>query len=143
MPEWMKLDRSRLNPERQEMVSGVRVRTRLSPYDVPLAIRARVREGEGASIDFRYLDDEPCRTTAIETGIIARLGKHSGRLLGIDVAASLLKSFPNHSSLIERITKAVLERLKSQITTSSEIGENYRVVAEALKNEAQDLMASK
>jgi hypothetical protein len=58
----------------------------VSPYDVPHAVRGMYDDDDHIFIiEFRYIQDEPIRLMAWDENTTLRLGKHSGRLFGLQV----------------------------------------------------------
>jgi hypothetical protein len=89
MSTWIKLDTSRLNPEYRAEIGGVETTVRLSPHDIPLAVRAVKDVSAGRLIiEFKYLDDEPFELTP-EGTLTLRVGRYSRRLFGVEVATPI------------------------------------------------------
>lgn len=147
MPEWIQLDRLKLNAERPEIIGGVEVNVTLSPHDVPTAVRGS-REPGGFLIEFTYLDEEPWRVAQLDDGLRVRLGRSSGRLYGIMVPDGLLpKNAPCQLSvslppIIDR-AEHTLSRLRKpwwrRLILNSD---NFQVAKEAILGASERLTPS-
>lgn len=85
--EWVRLESMESKDERSK-VNDISVIFRVSPYDVPEAIRgSRDPNTDRFRIEFRYLSDEPTEEHRGRDGSLLYLGKHSGRLYGIELPA--------------------------------------------------------
>lgn len=86
MSDWIRLNTEVLNPTREIDVAGVAVKVRLSPHDVPIAVRGRRDEQQGRfCIEFKYLDDEPSRIHSDQPEFRVWVGASSGRLCSIEI----------------------------------------------------------
>jgi hypothetical protein len=94
MRDWIKLDSAALNTTQDRKFGGMTFHMQLSPHDVPVAVRSI--EGEGALrkfvVEFRYIDEEPWKLEKLEEGISCRVGKYSGRLYGLEIGSSAVRS---------------------------------------------------
>ena len=74
--------------EPHEVGAEIAAGTFISPYDVPNGVRLRAEpEKERNVIEFRYMVDEPYRRQHVDEvgGICVRLGRHSERILGVEM----------------------------------------------------------
>ena len=93
MSEWVRLDAEKLNTPQLEAIRGVNITVRMSPYDVPEAVRGYYDEElERFVIEFRYIGDEPFRQKQKGEHITLRIGRHSGRLYGVEVNVDAMKA---------------------------------------------------
>lgn len=88
---WIKLDSARLNQPQTETFRGAQVEVRMSPYELPEAVRAYTNPDRTCfTIEFRYLGtDEPVRETPVGA-VTPYTGRESGRLLRLDIDLSRL-----------------------------------------------------
>ena len=95
MTDWIRLNQIQQTadagedhgPTPEPIEPGVVVGLIVSPYDVPDAVRGFQKNGNVFRIEFRYIDGkEPARSPVeVEQHLTAVYGKHSGRLLAIEV----------------------------------------------------------
>lgn len=88
MSQWLKLKPAVLNTERHQLIRGVQVNVFMSPHDVPGAVRGEFEKSLNRFvIEFKYIDEEPWNRVASDHNIALRVGRHSGRLHGIEIDA--------------------------------------------------------
>lgn len=93
MSEWVRLNAEKLNMPKRQAVRGADITVRMSPYDVPEAVRGYYDEElKRFVIEFRYIGDEPFRQKQKGEHITLRMGRHSGRLYGIEVDVGAMKA---------------------------------------------------
>ena len=133
----------RLSPElrmREQRSDGVEVF--VSPYDVPEAVRGRYDEkAKKFVIEFKYLDDE--RTSEEHQGepVAIRVGKNSGRLLGIQIDVEALNSTDNAvllGAVIAFIAKA-MEAFQAKPKPDVSRLDNYQAAKEVITNRCAQL----
>ena len=92
--EAQRIGRRDANQERREQIDGINATVKLSPYDIPIALRARHgKESEALIIDFQYLQpDEPTENITIDKNILFVCGKHSKRVYSIEINDALKRS---------------------------------------------------
>lgn len=89
--KWITTQPRRLNQGEviRRSPKGVVVKRFLSPYDVPDAVRATVREGNIVELQFRYMEEEEptevLDTIVFQSAGVAQLGRHSDRLYSLSV----------------------------------------------------------
>ncbi len=114
MSEWVRLDSEKLNTPQQEAIRGVNITVRMSPYDVPEAVRGYYDEDqERFVIEFRYIGEEPFRRKQKGKHITLRVGRHSGRLYGIEVDVKAMKA--QSVDLILEVSDAVLQAIDDSL----------------------------
>src|SRR5579863_4642911 len=102
--DWITIDYARLNTTSVKTVDGVEVSARLSPYDVPMAVRGRGSDAGGVLVEFKYLDDEPLLCETTPDGLVVCFGRHSGRLFSIEVPLPVVKTGADKvSKLVEAV----------------------------------------
>ncbi len=58
----------------------------ISPYDIPDGVRGGYdKDLNRFVVEFRYMVDEEYRSLDVDDGVCIRLGKHSGRIVGVEV----------------------------------------------------------
>lgn len=77
----------KINQERKSVIGGFNAKERLSPYDVPIAMRVRRSEVEKTLIlDFQYISpDEPMVKVFLEGNVSVECGKNSQRIYSITI----------------------------------------------------------
>ncbi len=91
MSEWIRLDEeeiARLDRQLsgQSEENGIEINVYMSPYNVPLAVRADYDKSKDRFvIHLKYISDEPVTRRPGEDRITLAVGKHSGRLYGIEI----------------------------------------------------------
>lgn len=130
MQEWLRLDPEKLNTPKHITIEGADVVVRLSPYDVPIAVRGHVdSSSKNRIVEFRYLDDEPAsRRRTLSSGVIVHLGRNSDRVCRIEFPLSTFGPTQPVSVLCE------LPRLSGDFNTLSEEFKNHRAAAIAKGN---------
>jgi hypothetical protein len=84
--EWIRLESIESKTDERSKVDDISVVFRVSPYDVPEAIRGSFDTNTRClRIDLRYLADEPMKETQLDDGAVLHVGKNSGRLYGIEL----------------------------------------------------------
>ena len=146
MTDWILLDSDALNAPSHKNVGEVSVSTQLSPHDVPIAIRGGAVGNKCGDklfvIEFRYLDDEPWRLESRTDGIHVRVGKHSGRLYGIEIDPSIVQ--PGRFEFRHDVKKAVdsaideLAGIRSRRRGRAAIN-NFRVAKAAIASVSESL----
>src|SRR5437899_1407154 len=120
----------RLNPElkmRQKQTSdGVKVF--VSPYNVPEAVRGHYDEkARKVFVDFKYLDDEKESEEHQGERVAFRVGKNSGRLLGIQVDVAALKVKDNVAVAVIALIAAAIQKIQAKPKTDVSRLDNYEV----------------
>ena len=135
MNEWVRLDAEKLNTPQSQAIRGVNITVRMSPYDVPEAVRGYYDEAQRRFvIEFRYIDDEPLQKKQEGAHITLRIGRHSGRLYGIEVDVDAMKSQAvDLNQAIDSL--ASLPRKRSR-------HENYEVAKKAIAEKKGEIFAS-
>lgn len=87
--EWTNIDTSKVDLPTERTLNGLTVTVHTSPYQVPTAARLIELPNELTLLEFRYFDEEPWERSQID-GFSVRLGKRSGRIVGIEIPKSLL-----------------------------------------------------
>lgn len=86
MSDWIRIDPSLSSEAIAPEQEGVQINLIMSPFDVPRFMRGSF---DAASrrfiIEFKYIGEEPIKRQESDKNITLRVGKHSGRLYGIEV----------------------------------------------------------
>ncbi len=140
--EWLSLDPEQLGQERVERgtIEGVPVNARMSPYDVPAAVRG-YSDGKTKRfiIEFKYIDDEPWKVLEMERGIGLRVARNSNRLVGIELnTKELRKQRVSPASVIAEIENAV-RRLRAHLQSDARES-NYAVASEVIAARQNQLL---
>jgi len=146
MPEptgwtWLPLDASKLEKHERTEIDGVEVNVFMSPYDVPEAVRGRYDVAVGRLlIEFKYFDEEkPVVDEPHGDHIVLRVGKNSGRLLGIQLDADALKAKQvGLRVFVEQVRKAINELSNTRSKDPSRI-RNYQVTEEVITDHSAEL----
>jgi len=135
MSEWLKLDTGSLNTAHEKEINGVKVLAQLSPHDVPVAARA-IRAAGSVLIELQYLDDEPWNLVHREPGVICRIGRHSGRLFGIELSDEFIRARQNFTIALESVNPInPTDQYRQNL-----VSENYRISTAAIANRISDLV---
>ena len=137
--KWVSVDPLSLDEAKPktDAIQGRHTQVMLSPYDVPKAVRGKLdEENQRFAIEFSYIGSED---TALEenagTGelhVHPRVGKHSGRLYGLEIDTEVLGEARDRGDLDELVDSAI-QHLGNR--HSQRIG-NYRATLEALSQPA-------
>ena len=141
MNGWLKLDPQRLDKPNGRNVpkEGVHIEVHMSPYDIPDAVRGEYNKYTNRFvIEFRYIGEEPWRAQTIAEHVVARIGKNSGRIYGLEVNVDALKASSVEFALLPAITEGI-DRLARTSTNKSILSDRYRIAKEAIQ-EAEELL---
>ncbi|HEX8915015.1 MAG TPA: hypothetical protein VF796_21865 [Humisphaera sp.] len=144
--EWIKLDPAKLNQPHADDINGVTVSVLLSPFDVPTAVRgAMVANGGTYVIEFRYLDDEPVEPDRQPDGVIAHVGKKSGRLHGLEIPRALLGGDKVNlrvavTSAADRTIDAMVQHVPPAARRANTVKGNFRVARDAIESASDRLI---
>lgn len=121
----------------------------ISPYDIPDGVRGGY-DGDLKRfvVEFRYMVDEEYRSLDIDDGVCVRLGKHSSRIVGVEVDVDLLH--------ISQVTIAVADRNAAAYTAMEKAikkiykiddararrRENYIVAQKILEDKHDDIFGN-
>lgn len=112
MDGWLRLKNIPEGPP-QPAVPGVLFDVVVSPYNVPEAIRAVKVRGGRFRIEFRYIDgDEPGREVALDGHVTVIEGRHSQRLLALEVDVDAL------GAKTVGVSFTAVDQLKTQLTSA-------------------------
>lgn len=106
----------------------------LSVYDVPRLLTSDFDEKTGVlKIEFQYLDQEPARTEDLQNHLSLRVGKESGKIIGIDV--------PVEKFRIEEVLIGISHRLRDRADALPRQNQrsNYEFVSSVLDANKQSL----
>ena len=141
MSEWVRLDSETLNTPQLEAIRGVNITVRMSPYDVPEAVRGYYDKAlRRFVIEFRYIGDEPLKPKQEGEYIKLRIGRHSGRLYGIEVDVDAMKA--QAADLNLKVSDAVLQAIDSLLLPKPSRHENYEVAKDAITQKKGEIFAS-
>ncbi|MGK7913144.1 MAG: hypothetical protein AB4050_16955 [Synechococcus sp.] len=142
--KWVSLDPLSLNEAkpRMEIIRGRERQVMLSPYDVPKAIRGKLDEDRKRfAIEFSYIGNED---TSVESDantasshVYPRVGKHSGRLYGIEIDTEVLGKGQNQ----DEFTVLLDQAFQSLGNRHKQRRGNYRVTREALKDAYYEILS--
>ena len=141
MNAWLKLDPQRLekHEKRASSKDEVHIEVRMSPYDIPDAMRGDYDHGlDRFVIEFRYIGDEPWQHLDVAEHVVARVGKHSGRIYGLEVNVKALKAKSVGFALLPAIS-AGMDRLVSKSANKGIMSDRYEVAKRAIQ-EAEGLL---
>ncbi len=133
---WVYLDSDTIdrdvNKEHRKLIGGVDVLVRLSPYDVPIAMRSTIdRDHNRAKLEFRYIgSDESLDVIPVSDDMDVLLGKTSRRLYAISVDRNLL-SHASSSQQIESSFENAFRKLQS-LSLKHLRPENYTAAKKAM-----------
>jgi hypothetical protein len=141
--EWVPLDAASLSPARRQRIRGVDITVVMSPYDVPEAVRGQYDEDIHCFvIEFRYMGDEQWVAQKHDDKITLRVGRHSGRLYGIEVNVDALKAHRINLRLhLPRMVMNAIDSLKDQPLKAPR-RENYQVAKDAISQKEQQIFES-
>ena len=83
-PEWIPIDSNLFLRPRTESLGGVETEVVNSPFDLPVALKAELKD-ETLILRFRYLTDEPVDWVLRSENVTLKMGKDSGRLFAVEV----------------------------------------------------------
>jgi hypothetical protein len=150
MSDWVRLDTEKLNTPKPQDIRGVNITVRMSPYDVPEAVRGYYDQAlQRFVIEFRYIGDEPLKQEQQGEYITLRIGRHSGRLYGIEVDADAMKAravsvnFENRLR-VPQVSAAILKAIDtlSHHPQKRSRHENYEVAKDAITQKQDQIFAS-
>jgi len=108
----------------------------IAPHQMPKAVRGFLDAGRGVYvIELRYPDDEEFKRERQDDFVCVRLGKHSRRLLGLELSTSnplSINSVQLRTPDVERIEEAV--DLLIQQESSCKGRENYSLAKKAIES---------
>ena len=107
------------------------VRSFISPYDLPMAIRPIGRKDGSFTIDFKYIEDEPFDFIKEGQGIWLGLGKTSGRLIAVRLDPN---DAPDTSLASIAEMMAAIEKLKNDPTRKNIKRKNYEIAEQILND---------
>ena len=92
-PDWIRLDRDALNQPLQGRLKGVQIEVRLSPFDIPEAVRGYFANPTRGlfTIEFRYPGGPEKLNVTAAGAVTAHVGRHSQRLHRLEVDVSQLE----------------------------------------------------
>lgn len=144
MTDWIALDQLAIARGSLESNSerGVRIDIAVSPFDVPEALRGSFDATINRFvIEFKYMQDDPWIRQEGDEHLALRVGRHSGRLYGIEVDLAALDAA--HLALrlkVPEIVEEMLERMSAEKTPMKRRF-NYRVLRNLVEQEEPKLFA--
>lgn len=144
MSEWVRLDAEKLNTPQPQAIRGVNITVRMSPYDVPEAVRGYYDKALGRFvIEFRYIGDELLKQKQEGEHITLRIGRYSGRLYGIEVDVDAMRT--QAVDLILEVSDAVLQAIDdslAHVPPKRSRHENYEVARDAITQNKGEIFGS-
>ena len=143
MSDWVPLTIQTLAFSRHRKIRGVDIDLVISPYDIPEAVRGEYDKNlRRFVIEFRYMSDEPWEYDKYDSGIALRIGRHSGRLYGIEVDVHALDA--QRINLRMTVEKAVANAINRLVHQSEKIQrrENYEIAKEAIQEKQNEIFES-
>lgn len=144
---WVKVQSSNYDePHEIGLEMGIDVDLFLSPYQIPQKVRGSYDPSSGRLlIEFRYMVDEAYHVERIADHVWARLGDHSGRVVGFEVDVDQLRASSVTLSVPEPANDAydALVRTWQSWTAQSVAGanvENYHVTAKVLADKHDEVL---
>lgn len=132
--KWVQVEPEEFDrPTPTQTSRGVELTVMVSPYDVPEAVRGRYdTDLDRFVIEFKYIQTEEWERDRQTDSIALRLGKNSGRLLGIEIDVQALRAGHVRLDVIEQEAKrAHANRHRKRVPE-----DNYRIAMDILdKNE--------
>lgn len=148
MSEWLPIrDLSESMPLKTE--KGVLLKVRMSPYDIPSAVRGKKASGGIFRIELQYIDGKELEgeKLAIDEHVSAVKGKYSHRLLAIEINVDRLgadavgleiQPVKPSTDRIEQLFERVAERALKDHASEAE-KRNIASAEAAVKHRAKDL----
>ncbi|MDL1948850.1 hypothetical protein FBQ97_03440 [Acidobacteria bacterium ACD] len=141
--KWIELASEGSGSERVK-VKDISVILRISPYDIPDAVRGLYHQDSGRlQIELRYIGEEPTKKVALANGAELVLGKHSGRLYGLwlPVAPPGLESNCEVNVRVERITTAAFASAEKGLPHGAKLrNRNLELAKRAILGNVQHLV---
>lgn len=140
---WVQVNSEELDKERSEVIRGVEVTVLASPYDVPDAVRGRYDEDQRRFIiEFRYFDEEEWWRDEKDKHLALRIGRNSGRLLGIEINVDALKANEVKLQLaIPRLVSKAIERLRDDPDRARK-RDHYKIAGQVIAHQQNQLLDS-
>ena len=93
-PQWVEIPSNEVDDFLRQSSARLQFSIRMAPHDIPNAVRGYFDEKiQRFVVEFRYIDeDEPWRRSKSDSPVILRIGKHSERLLGLEIDVQELKA---------------------------------------------------
>jgi len=148
MSEWVRLDVQQFSKPKRLKSHGVEINVVMSPYDVPEAVRGNFDQVlKQFVIEFRYIDDEPVKREKHGEHIALRIGRHSGRLYGIEVDVNAMEAdaVGLHVQLPKapEVSAAVIQAINTLAHKPAKQPrqENYEVAKDAITRKGGEIFA--
>ena len=120
----------------------------ISPYDIPDGVRGGYDKDLGRFVvEFRYMVDEEYRHFDVDDGVCIRLGKHSSRIVGIEVDVDRLNisqvtvKVDRSAAASAAIDKAIRNVEKAKDARARR-RENYVVAQRVLEDKHDDIFSN-
>lgn len=130
-----------LNAEREattENINGVDFDVAVSPYDFPEYLECGYREDEGLFvINFKYLDVEPAIELPSDAPVRLNVGKHTGRLLSIEIPVDRLGVDKVKMRVIETAVRAIEAARQQKPEPKSQ--SNYDAAQQAIREHEDEI----
>lgn len=124
----IKLDMRQLSRGYSEKV-GSHLEFRLSAYDIPQAVSCSSPEPGKLRIKFLYLDNEDAVPSTAQEGVEIFVGKHSGKILYIDIAAG---------TTMESVRVIIAQKTEAMSSGSPRM--NHQLIGDVVAEHAEELM---
>jgi hypothetical protein len=139
---WYRLGVDRLKRVHRQNVRGIELSVNTSPYQIPEAVSGQFDKEIGRFvIEFRYPANEEweCRGP-IDEVIWLRIGKHTGRLYGIEIDTRKVPADEVRLNVFDQVVAAIdgLSHDNPPMTNA----ENYAIVKEAISDKRNELFDS-
>ena len=142
---WIRVKPDNYVEPTKEMEAG----TFISPYDIPNGVRGTYDEElERFVVEFRYMVDEKYRCLGNDEGVCIRLGKHSSRIVGIEVDVDRLRTSRATVAVEARndeayaAIKQAIQDVENAEDARARRRENYVVVRKVLADKKDDVFDS-
>jgi len=132
---WIQIEYTRSRKNDTKDLRAITVGLNVAPHQIPKAVRGYFdNQAHRVVIELRYADDEDFRLERQDDRVCLRLGRHSRRLLGLELNTINMDTSKVQLKIhaVERIEEAV-QKLILQEPTSKE-RENYSYAMKAIES---------
>jgi len=121
-----------------ETIKGVDFEVAVSPYAFPEYLECGYQESEGVFvIKFKYLDTEPAIKLASDAVARLNVGKHTGRLLSLEIPVDRLGVDKIKMRVIETAVRAIESARQQKPEPKSRM--NYDAATEAIREHEHEI----
>jgi hypothetical protein len=131
-----------LDLRKTEQAGGMQITVELSPYETPKGLLGKYDQSRGEfSIEFRYIDHEPCRSESVHDGIRLTRGRHTGKLLTIAIPVD---KAPHDTTCVIELKTKIIRALEEEfsINNNLEFELNLDAAKSVINEELSELVLS-